>query len=65
MMKTLYDPDADALYVRFGDAEITESEEIAPGLVLDYDVEGRIVAFELLETRRHLTEGAKLPSAAE
>jgi uncharacterized protein YuzE len=64
-MKTLYDPAADALYVRFAEAEVIESEEVAPGFVLDYDSEGRIVAVEVLDTRRHLARGAELPSAAE
>jgi YD repeat-containing protein len=33
--------------------------------VLDYDAEGRIVAIEVLEARRHLASGATLPTAAE
>ncbi|HMN86815.1 MAG TPA: DUF2283 domain-containing protein [Bauldia sp.] len=64
-MKTHYDPDADALYVRFADAAVIDSEEVAPGLVLDFDVDRRIVGFEVLNARRHLAEGADLPSAAE
>jgi uncharacterized protein YuzE len=64
-MKTTYDPEADALYVRFADAAVVESEEVADGVVLDFDAEGRIVAFELLDARRHLAAGAKLPPAAE
>lgn len=64
-MKTLYDPDTDALYVRFGDAKIVESEEVAPGMVIDFDSEGRIVALEVLDARRHLTAGAEFPTAAE
>ena len=57
-MKTTYDPEADALYVRFADSPVVESEEVADGVVLDFDAEGRIVAFELLETRKHLAAGA-------
>jgi len=64
-MKTSYDPQADALYVRFADAPIVESEEVSDGVVLDFDAEGRIVAFELLDARKHLTAGATLPVAAE
>ncbi len=64
-MKTLYDPDADALFVRFADAAIVESEEVAPGVVLDFDSERRIVAMEFLDARRPLTAGAELPTAAE
>jgi uncharacterized protein YuzE len=64
-MKTIYDPDADALYVRFADAAVVESEEVSEGVVLDCDAEGRIVAIEVLEARRHLASGATLPTAAE
>ena len=64
-MKTLYDPEADALYVRFADAEIVESETVAPGIILDFDGDGRIVALEVLDARRQLAARAELPTAAE
>ena len=64
-MKTLYDAEADALYVRFADASIVESEEVAAGVVLDFDAEGRIVAIELLDASKHLAAGAQLSTAAE
>lgn len=64
-MKTLYDPEADALYVRFATAAVVESEEVAPGVVLDFDDEGRIVGLEVIEARKHLAAGADLPTAAE
>lgn len=60
-MKTDYDSGADALYLRFSDGLIVESEEVAEGVVLDFDEEGRIVAIELLEVSRHLSAGARLP----
>ena len=64
-MKTMYDPDTDALYVRFADAKIVESEAVAQGIVIDFDGDGRIVALEVLDARRHLAAGAELPTAAE
>ena len=64
-MKTTYDAAADALYVRFADAAIVESEEVSDGVVLDFDADGRIVAIELLDASKHLAAGAKLPAAAE
>ena len=64
-MKTTYDPDADALYVRFAEAAVVESEEVADGVVLDFDREGRIVAIELLDASKHLAAGAVFPTAAE
>ena len=62
-MKTVYDPDTDALYVRFVDAPVIESEEVSEGLVLDFDAEGKIVAFEFLEARKNLAAGADLITA--
>jgi uncharacterized protein YuzE len=63
--RTSFDPEADALYVRFAEASIVESEEVAGGVVLDFDAEGRIVAIELLEASKHVAAGAELPTAAE
>jgi uncharacterized protein YuzE len=62
-MKTLYDAETDALYVRFAEATIIESEEVASGVVLDLDAEGRIVAIEFMEASKHLAAGALLPTA--
>ena len=64
-MKTIYDPASDALYVRFAEAAVVESEEVSDGVVLDYDAEGRIVAIELLDASKHVAAGATFPSAAE
>ena len=38
-MKPHYDPSIDAFYVRFAETPIEESEEVAPGIVLDFDAE--------------------------
>ena len=46
-MKTHYDSEADALYVRFTDTRVEESEEVRPGIVFDFDAEGRLVAVEI------------------
>jgi uncharacterized protein YuzE len=59
-MKARYDAEADALYVRFADAPVIESEEVRPGVVFDYDDQGRIVAVEILDASEHLASGADL-----
>ena len=64
-MKTLYDFEADALYLRFSEAQVVESEEVSDGIVLDFDGDGRIVAIEVLDASKHLAAGSKLPTAAE
>ncbi|HEY5225175.1 MAG TPA: DUF2283 domain-containing protein [Methylovirgula sp.] len=59
-MKTTYDPTLDALSVRLTDAEIRESEEVRPGIVFDYDKDGRIVGFEILDAHSNLSKGVDL-----
>ncbi|ADH88063.1 Protein of unknown function DUF2283 [Ancylobacter novellus DSM 506] len=63
-MKLKYDPEANALYVRFSTGEIVESEEVSPGVILDYDDEGHILALELLQAREKLAPEV-LTEAAE
>jgi uncharacterized protein YuzE len=50
-----YDAEVDAAYIRFSSQKVRESEEVAQGIVLDYDAEGRIVGMEVLEAKRHLS----------
>jgi uncharacterized protein YuzE len=57
-MKLHYDSEADALYVRFSDQKILESEEVRPGLILYFDEEGRIVAIEMLDVRKQMPPDA-------
>lgn len=59
-MKTHYDAETDALYLRFADAKVIESEEVRPGVVFDFDAEGRIVAVEILDASEHLASGTDL-----
>jgi uncharacterized protein YuzE len=63
-MKTSYDPTTDALYVRFAETPIEGSEEVAPGIILDFDTEHRLVAIEVLNAQRNLSAGA-VPAAAQ
>jgi len=46
-----YDPATNAAYLRFSGEPVIESEEVAPGVVLDYDAWGRIVGMEVLRAR--------------
>ncbi|WP_243985637.1 DUF2283 domain-containing protein [Methylobacterium sp. J-092] len=46
--------------MRFADAPVVESEEVRPGLVLDFDAAGRIVAVEILDASEHLSTSADL-----
>jgi uncharacterized protein YuzE len=55
-MRLNLDRASDTLYVRVSDAPIEESEELAPGIVADYDAEGKLVALEVLDVSQR--EGA-------
>ena len=51
MIRTSFDPEADALFLWFGseDAKSAETEEVAPGIMLDFDAEGRVIGVEILD----------------
>ena len=54
-MKLTVDPEADALYLRLNDAQIADSEQVASGVILDYDAQDNVVGVEML----HLSKRAR------
>jgi uncharacterized protein YuzE len=56
-MKLRVDKDADALYLRLNEADIIESEEIKPDVILDYDSEDNVVGVEILNLSKHMKTG--------
>ncbi len=38
----------DALYFRLDESAIVESEEVQPGVILDYNAKGQVVGVEIL-----------------
>jgi len=47
-MKVTVDKEADALYMRLSDTRIHDSEEVKPGVILDYDEQNNLVGIEIL-----------------
>ncbi len=47
-MKLTVDKDADALYLRLDGSTIVDSEEVTPGIVLDYKDAEQVVGIEML-----------------
>jgi len=47
-MRIKVDKKSDALYFRLDESRITESEEVRPGVILDYDENDRVVGVEFL-----------------
>ena len=50
-MKLTVDRQADALYLNLDETPAAESEEISPGIILDYNAEGKVVGVEMLSFR--------------
>jgi uncharacterized protein YuzE len=47
-VKLKVDEKADALYLRLDDSEIIESEEVWPGIVLDFNADNQVIGVEIL-----------------
>ena len=56
-MKIEFDPEVDALYVQLAEGDIETTEEIKPGVMLDYDDNGNILGLEVL----NVSKREKLP----
>ena len=53
-MKLKIDRQADALYLTLDESAAVESEEVAPGIIVDYDDKNQVVGIEML----HLSKRA-------
>ncbi len=47
-MRLKIDKDSDALYFRLDEDAIVESEEVQPGVILDFNKDGQVVGIEIL-----------------
>jgi uncharacterized protein YuzE len=53
-MKIAYYPDTDSMYIDLGEKPSTESREVSPGVVLDYDEDGNIAGIDIDNASRKL-----------
>jgi uncharacterized protein YuzE len=47
-MRLKVDKENDALYFRLDESRIVESEEVQPGVILDFNQDGHVVGVEIL-----------------
>lgn len=47
-MRLKVDKESDALYFRLDESAIVESEEVQPGIILDFNADGNVVGIEIL-----------------
>ena len=53
-MKVIYDKETDTLSIILRSGKVAESDEIRPGLILDYDKAGRPVSIEFLDASKQV-----------
>ena len=53
-MKVHFDPKTDVVYFRLDESQNVESEEVRPGVVLDYNEKNEVVGIELLNAGRRV-----------
>ena len=53
-MKMHYDKKVDALYLSLDDSEVVESEEVQPGIILDFNSDNQVVGIEVLDVKRRV-----------
>ncbi len=54
-MRLRVDQKNDALYFRLDESEIVESEEVQPGVILDYDAKGNVIGIEMLDLSKRVS----------
>ncbi|MCE4600217.1 MAG: DUF2283 domain-containing protein [Desulfurococcales archaeon] len=59
-IRVSYDRIADALYVKLRDDKIADSDEVAPGVIIDFNDKGEVVGIEVLEFSRRNVDLKKL-----
>jgi uncharacterized protein YuzE len=63
-MKLRIDRETDALYLRLHDTKVVESEQIAPGVIVDFDSRNRAVGIEILNVSRRAPKEATQKSSS-
>lgn len=53
-MRVHFDEQADAIYLRLDDSAIVESEEVRPGIILDFDERQQVVGIEILRVKKRV-----------
>ena len=48
-MKIEYDREVDALYIRIQEKYVAKTKEIAEGINIDFDEDGKVIGFEILD----------------
>ena len=53
-MRVQFDEKADAIYFRLDESKIVDSEEVHPGIILDFNDRNEVVAVEILRVKNRI-----------
>ena len=53
-MRVQFDEKADAIYLRLDESEVIESEEVHPGIILDFNKNDEVVGVEVLRVKNRI-----------
>jgi uncharacterized protein YuzE len=53
-MRLKIDHEADALYLTLDESDAVESEEVSPGIILDYNADNKVVGIEMLHLSKRV-----------
>jgi len=56
-MHITYDPEVDALYIRFEEATVT-TKKLVDGIAADYDADGKLAGIEILDCLKRFGDKA-------
>lgn len=55
-MKIVYDKETDTLTITLRDERIRESDEVRPGVIVDFGHDGKVVRFEILSASQVVSQ---------
>lgn len=59
-MRVIYDAGTDTLSIILSDQPVAESDEEKPGVILDFDASGNVVAMEILDASSRVDQPTQM-----
>jgi len=64
-VKADYDRNVDVLTVIFSETQVEESDEIKPGVIVDFDAAGNVVGLEILDASQRIQNPLSMEFAVQ
>ena len=64
-MKVDYERNVDVLTVIFSETQVEESDEIKPGVIVDFDAAGNVVGLEILDASQRIQNPLSMEFAVQ